>query len=77
MTEYIQQWLAFLGWGIPHLQSMMWAFALSTVLAWVVKYPLRLYCERNGYPVPAFKWAVRTLAGIGAQVGAWLTWVLS
>jgi len=74
MIEQIRQWLTFLGWGIPHLQAMLWAFALSTVVAWVTKYPLRLYCERKSIPVPAFKWMIRTLAGLGAQAGAWLTW---
>lgn len=71
---YIQTWLDFLGWGKPHLLALLFAFALSTVVAWVTKYPLRLHCDRKLYPLQAYKWMVRTLAGLGAQVGAWLTW---
>jgi len=74
MIEQLQAWLAFLGWGTPHVLAMVWAAAVSTVAAWVLKYPMRLYCERKLIPVPAFKWAVRTVAGLGAFIGAQLTW---
>ena len=74
MKEQILEWLAFIGWGRPHLMAIVWAMSLATVVAWVIKYPLRLYCDRRLIPVPAFKWVIRTLAGFGAMVGAWLTW---
>ncbi len=70
----IQAVLNFLGWGQPHLIAIVWAMALSTVVAWVTKYPLRLYCDGHLVPVATYKWAVRTLAGLGAWVGAALTW---
>jgi hypothetical protein len=74
MRESILNLLAFLGWGMPHFLAIVWAMALSTVVAWVSKYPLRLYCDRKLYPLQAYRWAVRTLAGFGAMAGAWLTW---
>lgn len=74
MFETVNQWLAFLGWTSANVISLGYGAALSTVAAWTTKYPLRLYAERNGYPLPAFKWAVRTIAGAGALVGTELTW---
>jgi divalent metal cation (Fe/Co/Zn/Cd) transporter len=74
MIEQINTWLAFLGWGKPHLLAIVWALAASTVVAWVAKYPLRLWSDARGCPLGAFKWSIRTLAGLGAFVGAALTW---
>ena len=74
MIAQINQWLAFLGWGQGHLLAILYGAGASTVAAWVFKYPLRLYCERKLYPLPAFKWAVRTLAGVGAMIGTELSW---
>ena len=74
MINKIQVVLDFLGWGKPHLLAIVWAMALSTVVAWVTKYPLRLYCDRKLVPVATYRWTVRTLAGLGAFAGAALTW---
>lgn len=74
MMGQIEKWLAFVGWNHGHLLSILYAVGVSTVVAWVVKYPLRLYTDRKGYSIPTFKWTVRTLAGLGAMLGASLTW---
>lgn len=74
MIESIQTWLTFVGWGKAHFLAIVWAMAVSTVSAWVFKYPIRLLFDRVGLPLAAFRWAVRTLAGVGAFIGAALTW---
>ena len=74
MIEQIDKWLAFVGWNHAHVLAILYAAGAATVMAWVIKYPLRLYTERKGYPLAAFKWAVRTLTGLGAMLAAWLVW---
>lgn len=74
MIETLTQWLTFLGWGPANLIAIAYGCALATVAAWVTKYPLRLFADRNGYPLAAFKWAVRTISGLGALVGTGIAW---
>lgn len=74
MIETLMRYLAVIGWDGANLVSILYGCALATVAAWVFKYPLRVYCDAHGVPVPTFKWLVRLISGIGALVGTELTW---
>lgn len=74
MIEILTNWLAFLGWTADNLLSIAYGAAAATAVAWVVKYPLRVWCESKAVPIATFKWAVRTITGVAAMLATWLTW---
>ncbi len=77
--EYINKALALVGWGTPHLVAILAAAALSTIVAWVTKVPVRFAWDlartlSDKVRMLLFRWSVRTLAGMGAFAGAYLGW---
>lgn len=74
MIAQLNEYLAFLGWTVDNLLAVGYGAALATAFGWLLKYPLRVYCDGHGVPLPTFKWAVRVITGIGAMIGTELTW---
>lgn len=74
MIEALTSWLDFLGWGKPHLMAILYAAAMSTAVAQVVKYPVRLYTDAKRWSNKTFAYIVRTTAGLASLIGASLTW---
>lgn len=74
MLERLATWLTFIGWTNANLLAIAYGAALGTVLGWLTKYPLRLWCDRKLVPVGTFRYLVRLLVTLGTVLGTELAW---
>ncbi|HRC61591.1 MAG TPA: hypothetical protein PLX85_00020 [Dehalococcoidia bacterium] len=74
MIETLTAWLAFLGWSADNVLAIVNGAVAATVAGWIAKYPLRVYCDAHGIPLPTFKWLVRIVTGVAAIVATELSW---